>query len=70
MSEAITCVFCGAPVNYFYEGSSDHVFECTEGANICGARVSFWVHPVPYKDEVAEAKRRYACVAPAREARR
>ena len=66
MSDPLKCVFCGGPVLYFYEGSSDHIFECQEDAGICGARTSFWVNSIRFKNEVEEAKRRYACVAPER----
>lgn len=66
MSEPLKCVFCGGPVEYVYEGSSDHIFECQESVNLCGASVRFWINARVVgagQPEVAEARRRYECRA-------
>ncbi len=60
MSNLLTCVFCGAPAAHHYEGSSDHIFECSARDDVCGASVRFWVRLPNGVGEMTEARRRYA----------
>jgi hypothetical protein len=57
------CPFCGAPVQMFYEGSSDWTIECSAPKNVCGCNVTFWVRLRAGDDEKTEAVRRWNCRA-------
>ena len=56
-SGRLLCPHCGAPVQHWYEGSSDWNFKCTSPDNVCGASINFWVKGFP--NEEAEAIRRF-----------